>query len=106
MSLTKEERPSLGSISEPFNATMEQQALLAKIKPHVEKAAKTTFQTFETHLCCTQIVSGVMYFFKVHIGGEKYIHVKALKTLPIDADGVEFKGYQDNKTKDDRIIYF
>lgn len=32
MSLTKEERPSLGSISEPFNATMEQQALLAKVR--------------------------------------------------------------------------
>lgn len=53
-----------------------------KVKTDVEAKLGKTFATFLATAFTTQVVAGTNYLFKVHAGGDDYLHVKVHKPLP------------------------
>jgi len=74
-----------------------------EIKPKVEEKTGHKYTTFTPVSTRTQLVNGVNHFIKVHIGDEKYLHLRVYKTF----QGVtSLHGVQVDKKKDDELAYF
>ena len=56
--------------------------LAINMKEKVEETLGETFEIYEPILYTTQVVAGTNYNIKVHIGDEKYIHIKIFVPLP------------------------
>ncbi|XP_062905926.1 cystatin-B-like [Mobula hypostoma] len=77
-----------------------------KVKPQVEEKAGKTFDTFVVKAYKTQVVAGTNHFFKIHVGGSDYIHVKVYEMLPFQGGKKEIMGIQSNKSKDEELTFF
>ncbi|XP_070568093.1 cystatin-A-like isoform X1 [Ptychodera flava] len=95
---------SLESMSQP--ATEEVQELLNKIQSEVEESVGLEFDVYVAKLYITQVVNRINYFVKVYIGNDEYIHVKFHKGFQMTDSMVTLIAVQDNKRKDDELIYF
>uniref|UniRef100_A0A4X2K5Z0 Uncharacterized protein n=1 Tax=Vombatus ursinus TaxID=29139 RepID=A0A4X2K5Z0_VOMUR len=42
----------------------------------------------------------------VHVGGERYVHLKIYEPLPHENKPLELSAYQTGKTKDDEVAFF
>ncbi|XP_068921015.1 cystatin-A1-like [Petaurus breviceps papuanus] len=95
-----------GGLSETKSATPEIQDMVDEVKPQFEKKSNEKYDTFEAIEYKTQVVAGIIYYVKVHLGGDQYVHLKILKPLPHTGEPVELLDYQTGKTKDDEVTYF
>uniref|UniRef100_A0A8D1DVJ5 Cystatin domain-containing protein n=1 Tax=Sus scrofa TaxID=9823 RepID=A0A8D1DVJ5_PIG len=77
-----------------------------KVKPQLEEKTKKTYEKFEAIIYRTQVVAGINYYIKVHVGGNSYVHIKVFKSLPYQNKPLELSGYQVDKTKDDELTPF
>ncbi|XP_055480732.1 cystatin-A [Psammomys obesus] len=93
-----------GGLTEARPATPEIQEIADKIKPQLEEQTNEKYETYEAVEYKTQVVAGINYFIKIHVGGGRYIHVKAFRSVH-DHD-IELSGYQADKTRDDDLTYF
>ena len=50
--------------------------LAINMKEQVEENLGETFDIFEPILYTTQVVAGINYIIKVHVGNEKFVHIK------------------------------
>ena len=50
--------------------------LATNMKEQVEENLGETFDIFEPILYTTQVVAGINYIIKVHVGNEKFVHIK------------------------------
>ena len=58
--------------------------MVTELKAEVEAKRNTTFSTFEAVKFSTQVVNGTIYRIKVKVGDNEYIHLRVLKSLPVN----------------------
>ncbi|XP_013917518.1 PREDICTED: cystatin-A [Thamnophis sirtalis] len=97
---------SCGGLSEPKAATAETQQITQEIKSQLEEKESRNFNIFDAVLYKAQMVAGVNYFIKIHVGNEEYYHVRVYKRLPHENKPIELTNYQSKKEKHDDLTYF
>ena len=60
---------------------------------------------FEVHSYKSQVVNGVNYFVKV-VTDKEYVHLRIHKALAHNDSVISLHSHQNNKIKEDEIIYF
>nr|XP_028568597.1 cystatin-B-like [Podarcis muralis] len=95
-----------GGTSEAKAATAETQQIAQEVKGQVEEKEGRSFEVFEAVEFKTQIVAGINYFIKVHIGNDEFLHVRVYKRLPHENKPLELTSYQSKKAKHDELAYF
>ncbi|XP_075399461.1 cystatin-B-like [Tenrec ecaudatus] len=97
---------SLGGPSETKPATPEIQEIANKVRCEVEEKEHKKFPEFTAVEYTYQVVAGMIYFIKVHVGDEHYIHLCVIESLPHEKKPLTLSKYQTNKTKDDELTCF
>ncbi|XP_070791421.1 cystatin-B-like isoform X1 [Pituophis catenifer annectens] len=115
---------SCGGLSEPKAATAETQQITREercqaaccgenrrrkeylIKSQLEEKESRNFDTFDAVSYKTQVVAGINYFIKIHVGNDEYFHVRVYKRLPHENKPMELTNYQSKKEKHDDLTYF
>ncbi|XP_076867632.1 cystatin-B-like isoform X1 [Brachyhypopomus gauderio] len=95
-----------GGLGPVEKATAEVQKFCDEVKHEAEKKAGENFAIFGAKLFRPQVVAGINYFIKVHVGGQNYVHLRVFQSLPCDGHTVQLTAIQTNKTLDDPITYF
>ncbi|XP_072513713.1 cystatin-B-like [Salminus brasiliensis] len=95
-----------GGTSEPKEADDEVHKICDEMKPHVEEKAGKTFEVFSAKSYKTQVVAGMNYFIKVHVGGEEYVHLRVYRMLPCNGGNLKLTSMQASKAHQDPIEYF
>ncbi|CAL4065611.1 unnamed protein product [Meganyctiphanes norvegica] len=70
-----------GGPSPPKKPTIAVQKLIDAVKPEVEKRLGCRLEDFKLVMYRTQVVAGINYFAKVHVGGGQYVHLRVFKDL-------------------------
>ncbi|XP_028411173.1 leukocyte cysteine proteinase inhibitor 1-like [Dendronephthya gigantea] len=96
----------LGGLSEPKKATPEIQAMTDSVEAAARQMAGQDFDMFKATLYRDQVVAGMNYFIKVHVGGPKYVHLRVFQALPQADQPPRLDAMQLNKTATDPITYF
>ena len=73
----------VGGPTEEKEATDDVKKMVEELKTSVEEKKKTKYTTFEAVKFTTQVVNGIMYRIKIKVGEDEYLHVRALKSLPV-----------------------
>uniref|UniRef100_I3LDP2 Cystatin domain-containing protein n=1 Tax=Sus scrofa TaxID=9823 RepID=I3LDP2_PIG len=95
-----------GGLTEARPATPEIQEIATTVKSQLEEKTNKTYEKFEAVEYKSQVVAGINYYIKVHLGGNSYVHIKVFKSLPYQNKPLELSGYQVDKTKDDELTGF
>ncbi|NXK86056.1 CYTB protein, partial [Formicarius rufipectus] len=77
-----------------------------KVKSQLEEKEGKTFDVFTAVEFKTQLVAGINYFIKVHIGNDKFMHLRVFESLPQENKPLSLHSYQGSKTKHDELAYF
>ncbi|XP_077487670.1 cystatin-A2-like [Amblyomma americanum] len=94
----------VGGLSEELKqADATVQEICEKIRPDVEGKLGQCTVDFTPVNYRTQVVNGVNYFIKVHIGADQYIHLRAHKSI---GGEISFVALQENKSLDDELEHF
>ena len=72
-----------GGFDEVKEIDEEVKVLALNMKEKAEEILGETFKVFEPILYTTQVVAGTNYNIKVHIGDERFIHMKIYVPLPV-----------------------
>ncbi|KAG8450062.1 hypothetical protein GDO86_002616 [Hymenochirus boettgeri] len=80
--------------------------ICGKMKAEFFQRSGMNTDTFEPVEYKTQLVAGVNYFIKVHVGDEEYAHLRVYKTLPHAGETLSLTAFQINKKRDDDIVHF
>ncbi|KAF7238113.1 Cystatin-B [Varanus komodoensis] len=95
-----------GGTSDAKPATAETQQIVQEVKPQVEEKEGKRFEVFDAVEFKTQVVAGMNYFIKVHVGNAEYIHVRIFKSLPHENKPLALTSYQSKKAKHDELTFF
>ncbi|XP_027700945.1 cystatin-A1-like [Vombatus ursinus] len=95
-----------GGLDETQPATPEIQKIVDEVKPQLEKKCNEKYDCFNAVNYRRQVVAGTVYYIKVHVGGERYVHLKIYEPLPHENKPLELSAYQTGKTKDDEVAFF
>ena len=93
----------LGGSSDQYEADEEVKEIANSVKDQVEKKLGKTFETFDAVLYKTQVVAGKNYKIKVHVGEQKFIHIKVHIPLPGKNAPNQLLECKEGKTFFDRI---
>ncbi|NWW69156.1 CYTB protein, partial [Ifrita kowaldi] len=77
-----------------------------QVKPQFESQANTNCAVFEATEYRSQVVAGSIYFIKVRVSDDQYVHLKVFQSLPYENQGPSLVGFQTGKTRDDPLTYF
>ncbi|XP_025049362.1 cystatin-B-like [Alligator sinensis] len=80
--------------------------LLFQVKSQVEEKEGKNFDVFAAVEFKTQVVAGMNYFIKVHVGNDEFLHLRVFKSLPHENKPLSLSSYQKCKTKHDELTYF
>ncbi|XP_065647964.1 cystatin-B-like [Hydra vulgaris] len=104
---TEEQAPGEFSYAEE-TANDKIQEIINKIKDEVSKQTGQSLEVYEAISYISQVVAGMVYIIKVHVGDDNCIHVRVY--LPLSNDDVEatpeLNDIQVNKSKEDKIDFF
>ncbi|CAH3152445.1 unnamed protein product [Porites evermanni] len=95
-----------GELSPLKPADVEVQKICDQVKLQAEKMAGQEFPEFKAISYKTQVVAGINYFIKVHVGGPSYVHLRVFQSLPCDGSTLSLDAIETGMTKDDPINYF
>ncbi|XP_027586091.1 cystatin-B-like [Pipra filicauda] len=95
-----------GGVSAVRPATDETQQIVREVKSQLEEKEGKTFDVFTAVEFKTQMVAGINYFIKVHVGNDEFMHLRVFKSLPQENKPLSLDGYQGSKTKHDELAYF
>merc|ERR1712035_120500 len=95
-----------GGMGPPSDADEKVQQLCDTVKSHAEEKTGKTFEVFAAKSYTKQMVSGVNYFIKVHVGGDEHIHLRVYEQLPCNGGAIELSAVQHPKSHHDPIEYF
>ncbi|XP_051266571.1 cystatin-B-like isoform X1 [Dicentrarchus labrax] len=93
-----------GGWSETMEATEDIQKICDQVKPLVEQKTNKIYMEFRAVEYRSQIVAGTNFLIKVHVGGEKYIHLFVFRALPCYGGGIELCKVQEDKTKEEPLV--
>ena len=89
----------IGGPTEEKEATDEVKKMVEELKASVEEKKKTKYTTFEAVKFSTQVVNGIMYRIKIKVGEDEYLHVRALKSLPVHGGKVTLRNVSEGTFK-------
>ncbi|XP_050027487.1 cystatin-B-like [Dermacentor andersoni] len=96
--------PLCGGLSEEVkDADDTVKEICEKVRADVEAKLSKSFKEFAPLKYRTQLVNGVNYFVKVHVGDGQHIHVRAHKAFQGE---ISFSAVQENKTLEDPLEHF
>lgn len=95
--------PVCGGIGEVKPADAEANVIAEKVKEEIEGKCGRQFEEFNAVSYKTQLVNGINYFIKVHVGGGDHIHVRAHKAFQGE---ISLHSYQESKSLEDELKYF
>ncbi|XP_051869600.1 cystatin-B-like [Pristis pectinata] len=95
-----------GGISQAKDVTPEVQQIVDSVKSEIEEKAEKTFDVFVVKVYKSQVVAGTNHYFKIHVGGNDYLHAKVFEQLPCHGGKKMLSGIQSNKSEDEELIYF
>ncbi|XP_051266572.1 cystatin-B-like isoform X2 [Dicentrarchus labrax] len=93
----------LGAWSDPREPDGVQE-ICDQVKPLVEQKTNKIYMEFRAVEYRSQIVAGTNFLIKVHVGGEKYIHLFVFRALPCYGGGIELCKVQEDKTKEEPLV--
>ncbi|XP_056681851.1 cystatin-A1-like [Monodelphis domestica] len=96
----------VGGLSKVRPATEEIQKKVDQVKSQFQKKSNVECTEFKAESYKTQVVAGTIYYVKVHIGNNKYIHMKIVEPLLHTNNPLELLDFQCDKTKDDALVFF
>ena len=73
----------VGGFDEVKEVDEEVKVIALNMKGKAEEALGETFEVFEPILYTSQVVAGTNYNVKVHVGDERFIHMKIYVPLPV-----------------------
>ena len=94
----------IGGLTDAKPSNEEIEEIVNSIKNKFEELNYNS-ENFNVDSYKTQIVNGVNYFVKVETDKE-YVHLRIHKALPHDESVISLHSHQNNKKKEDEIIYF
>lgn len=97
---------SCGGLGETKAVTEEVKEICEQIRSKFETDLGRTFSVFEAKSFKSQIVAGVNYFVKVHVGNDEYIHLRIYKPLPHTGQPPSVASHQLGKKLENEIEYF
>ena len=89
----------VGGPTEEKEATDDVKKMVEELKASVEEKKKTKYTTFEAVKFTTQVVNGIMYRIKIKVGEDEYLHVRALKSLPVQGGKVTLRNVSEGTFK-------
>ena len=89
----------IGGPTEEKEATDDVKKMVEELKTSVEEKKKTKYTTFEAVKFTTQVVNGIMYRIKIKVGEDEYLHVRALKSLPVHGGKVTLRNVSEGTFK-------
>uniref|UniRef100_UPI0037E709E1 cystatin-B-like n=1 Tax=Semicossyphus pulcher TaxID=241346 RepID=UPI0037E709E1 len=92
-----------GAFGETQEASEKIQKICDQVKPQVEEKTGEKYEVFTALQYRSQIVSGLNFLIKVHVGGSSYLHLKVYQNL---SGGIKLPGVEEEHSKDDPIIPF
>ena len=92
-----------GGFADVYECTEDIIILANDMKEEVENTLGEIFKVFEPILYTTQVVAGTNYNIKVHVGEEKFIHIKIYVPLPVYNAPNELLECESNKTLFDSL---
>ncbi|XP_076975144.1 cystatin-B [Tamandua tetradactyla] len=92
------------SASQP--ATAETQQIADQVKAQLEEKENKKFPVFSAVEFKHQVVAGMNFFIKVHVGDDHFVHLRVFQSLPHENKPLSLSSYQINKSKDDELTYF
>ncbi|XP_041887148.1 cystatin-A-like [Corvus hawaiiensis] len=95
-----------GGLSDTKPATPEVQQIANQVKVQFESQANMNCVVFAAVEYKTQVVAGIIYFIKVQVSDDEYVHLKVFQSLPYENQGPSLVGFQTGKTRDDPLTYF
>ncbi|XP_038242651.1 cystatin-B-like isoform X2 [Dermochelys coriacea] len=95
-----------GGLAGAQPATAETQQMVDEVKLQVEEKEGKKFEVFTAVEFKTQLVAGINYFIKVHVGNEEFLHLRVFKSLPHENKSLSLCSYQSSKTKHDELTHF
>lgn len=72
----------------------------------MEEKEGRKFEVFQATEFKSQVVAGINYFVKVHVGNDEFLHLRIFKSLPHESKPLTLASYQSKKTKHDELAYF
>ena len=82
------------------------QAICNAVKADLEGKNGKSFDEFTAIQFRSQVVAGMNYFVKVHVGEEQFVHLRIYQALPHTGAGPALHSQQDGKTREEEIEYF
>ncbi|KAK6477893.1 cystatin-B-like [Huso huso] len=96
-----------GGFSETKPATEEEQQICNAVsKKKAEELAGKDFDVFTAKKSRTQVVEGMNYLIKVHVGGEEYVHLLVFQPLPCEGKSLVLTRIQTSKHQDEELVPF
>ncbi|NWW09601.1 CYTB protein, partial [Oreocharis arfaki] len=77
-----------------------------QVKDQFKSQANVNCVVFTAIEYKTQVVAGTIYFIKVQVSDDEYVHLKVFQSLPYENQGPSLAGFQTGKTRDDPLTYF
>ncbi|XP_072469922.1 cystatin-A5-like [Notamacropus eugenii] len=97
---------TLGGFGETKLATPEIQKIVDEVKSQFEQMTNEKYDCFRAENYRGQVVQGMNYLVKVHLGNDCYAHLMIFVPLPVTKEPLKVTDYQIGKTKDDELIVF
>ena len=72
-----------GGFNEVREVDEDVRTLALNMREKVENTLGETFDVYEPVLYTSQVVAGTNYKIKVHVGDEKFVHIKIYVPLPV-----------------------
>ncbi len=95
-----------GGLSDTKLADDTVKKLLNSIIDQLKEQTKIESDSLSVHSYKTQVVAGVIYYIKVNIDDNKFIHLKVMQHLPHTNTSPQLLSHLLNKSVDDKIIFF
>ncbi|KAM9389700.1 cystatin-B-like [Phaethornis superciliosus] len=95
-----------GGVGATQPATGETQKIVDEVKSQLEEKEGKTFDVFTAVEFKTQMVAGINYFIKVHVGNDEFMHLRVFRSLPHKNKPLSLHSYQSSKAKHDELTYF
>ncbi|XP_069929217.1 cystatin-B [Oryctolagus cuniculus] len=95
-----------GAPSPAQPATAETQDIADQVKAQLEEKENCKFDVFKAMSFKSQVVAGTNYFIKVHVGDDRFVHLRVFRSLPHENKPLSLAAYQANKAEHDELTYF
>ncbi|KAI3386568.1 hypothetical protein SNEBB_009484 [Seison nebaliae] len=92
-----------GGTSKVQEMTDEVKELAVSFRKAVELKTGRNFDVYEPKTFSTQVVAGMNYFIKIHVGNDKYIHLRIYQHF---SGTTEFSNVLEDKADGDALEYF